>query len=99
MIKENLYKILGLPDFAPMEEIKKAYRRLVMKYHPDRGGDLEAMKKINAAYQILSEKKAEYDMRLRGGFRPTIIIHQYAYGWGDSTSNTTGFTWTFNSGN
>ena len=95
MIKENLYKILNLPDFASIVEIKKAYRILAMKHHPDRGGDEEAMKKINAAYQILSEKKAEYDAKLKGGFHPTIIIRHYAYGWQDTTNNTTTFTWTF----
>ena len=96
MIKENLYKILSLPDFAPMENIKKAYRVLVMKHHPDRGGDVETMKRINAAYQILSEKKAEYDMRLKGGTRPAVVVHYQSYGWTGGTSNgTSGFAWTF----
>lgn len=102
MIKENLYKILGLPNFTHASEIKKAYRMLVMKHHPDRGGDLEIMKKINMAYQILSEKKEEYDTRLRGGFMPKVIIQYRSYNQGffDATGNgTTGFTWTFQSGN
>ena len=96
MIKENLYKILGLPDFASIDEIKKAYRALAMKHHPDKGGDVERMKNINVAYQILSEKKQNYDARLRGGFQPNIIIRHQAYGWQDATTgNTNTFTWTF----
>ena len=96
MFKENLYKILGLPDFAPTDQIKKAYRGLALRHHPDRGGDSEMMKKINVAYQILSEKKAEYDARLRSGGRPAVIIN-YRYQYGDVTSNTTAYTWTFTS--
>jgi len=94
MLKENLYKILNLPDFASIEEIKKAYRALAMMHHPDRGGDLEIMKKINAAYHVLSDKKAEYDARLRGGGRSHVIIN-YHYQYGDATNSTTVFRWTF----
>ena len=96
MIKENLYKILGLPNFATVEDIKKAYRQLAMKHHPDRGGDEEIMKKINTAYQVLSEKKDAYDARLRGGRMPSVVIYRYAGGYGNTTNSTTTFTWTFN---
>lgn len=55
---------MGVGRNASEEEIKKAYRRLAHKYHPDRpGGDEKKFKKINEAYQVLSNKKkrAEYD--------------------------------------
>jgi hypothetical protein len=60
---ENYYQILGLPDFASIEEIKKAFRELTKKHHPDRGGDPEKFKKILEAYKILydKEKKKQFD--------------------------------------
>jgi hypothetical protein len=60
---ENYYQILGLPDFASIEEVKKAFRELAQKYHPDRGGDPEKFKKILKAYKVLSnsEEKEKYD--------------------------------------
>ncbi len=63
---ENYYEILGVPENADDETIKKAFRELAKKYHPDRpGGDAEKFKKIVEAYRILSDKKlrAEYDQR------------------------------------
>jgi molecular chaperone DnaJ len=63
----DLYAILGVSREATQEEIKKAYRKLVRKYHPDANpGDAEAaerFKKINLAYEILQDpqKRAAYD--------------------------------------
>jgi hypothetical protein len=60
---ENYYQILGLPDLASIEEVKKAFRELAKKHHPDRGGDPEKFKKILEAYKVLSnpEEKERYD--------------------------------------
>lgn len=61
---DDYYKILGITKTATEEDVKKAYRRLAHKYHPDKsGGDEKMFKKINEAYQILSnrEKRAQYD--------------------------------------
>lgn len=64
---EDLYRILGVPREASAPEIKKAYRQLVRKYHPDANpGNKEAeehFKKINQAYEVLGDpqKKAQYD--------------------------------------
>jgi curved DNA-binding protein CbpA len=62
---EDYYQILGVPEDADEETIKKAFRELAKKYHPDRGGDAEKFKKIVEAYRVLSDKKlrAEYDQR------------------------------------
>ncbi len=74
MVKKDLYEILGVSPDASEEEIKRAYRRLARKYHPDlHPGDKEAeerFKEINEAYEILSDpqKRAEYD-RLRQAAR------------------------------
>jgi curved DNA-binding protein len=64
---KSLYETLGVSDRASADEIKKAYRKLARKYHPDVNKDKEAIEKfkeINAAYEILSDKKKkdEYDM-------------------------------------
>ncbi len=60
---EDYYKILGVPRSATQIEIKKAYRNLAHKYHPDKGGDEKKFKEINEAYQVLSdkEKRTQYD--------------------------------------
>ncbi len=60
---KDYYKILGVSKNSTPDEIKKAYRKLAMQYHPDRGGNQEKFKEVNEAYQILSnrEKKAQYD--------------------------------------
>jgi curved DNA-binding protein len=72
---EDYYQILGLKKDASAEDIKKAYRKLAMKYHPDHTkGDKaaeETFKKISEAYAVLSdkEKRKEYDTFGAEGFR------------------------------
>lgn len=60
----DYYATLGLQRGASPDEIKKAYRSMAMKHHPDRGGDEKKFKDISAAYEILSDpqKKQMYDM-------------------------------------
>ena len=63
-MNKDYYKILGVEKSANEAEIKKAYRTLAHKYHPDKkGGDEIKFKEINEAYQVLSDKtkKANYD--------------------------------------
>jgi molecular chaperone DnaJ len=67
MAKKDYYEILGLQKGASDDDIKKAFRKLAIKYHPDKNqGDKEAeerFKEINEAYQVLTDpqKKAQYD--------------------------------------
>ena len=68
----NHYEVLGVSNDANETEIKKAYRTLSLKYHPDRNPSEEATTKIqqvNEAYEILSDqgKRQQYDMELAGG--------------------------------
>src|SRR4051812_5955512 len=67
MAKEDYYVILGIVRTASDDEIKKAYRKMAVQYHPDRNpGDKAAedrFKEINEAYQVLSDgaKRSKYD--------------------------------------
>lgn len=75
-MSDNFYSILGLTEAATKDEIKKAYRSLQMKYHPDKNpNNPEAFKmtqKINEAYEVLGDeqKRSEYDMMRKGGGVP-----------------------------
>jgi molecular chaperone DnaJ len=63
IVAKDYYKILGINKAASADDIKKAYRNLAHKYHPDKGGDAEKFKEINEAYQVLSDsqKRSQYD--------------------------------------
>lgn len=57
------YKVLGVSRTASQDEIKQSYRKMAMKHHPDRGGDVEQFKRINEAYDVLKDttKRSQYD--------------------------------------
>ena len=59
----DYYQTLGVSQTTSPDEIKKAYRKLASKHHPDKGGDEAQFKKIQEAYETLSDpqKRAEYD--------------------------------------
>lgn len=64
---ENLYNILGVSPAASGDEIRRAYRALAMRHHPDRNAGSEArFNAINKAYELLSDpvKRAEYNQSL-----------------------------------
>lgn len=66
MDSKGYYAILGVPQNANFQEIKRAYRRLARKYHPDRNNSSLAedmIKKINASFEVLSDKdkRVQYD--------------------------------------
>ena len=88
----DYYRILGVDRNADQSEIKKAFKKRSMKHHPDKGGDEEEFKRINEAYQTLSnpQKRAEYDNPQprgfdTGGFAPhgfeDVFSHMFGQGF------------------
>ncbi len=63
MSKRDYYEVLGIGQNASPDEIKKAFRKKAIEYHPDRGGDETKFKEANEAYEVLSnpEKRKRYD--------------------------------------
>lgn len=90
MAKRDFYEVLGVPKNASEDEIKKAYRKLAMKYHPDRNqgegakAAEEKFKEIKEAYEILSDgqKKAAYDQYGHAGVDPNMRGAGGAEGFG-----------------
>lgn len=99
MAKRDYYEILGLSKSASDDEIKKSYRKLAMKYHPDRNPDNqeaeEKFKEASEAYEVLSdgEKRSAYDRMGHsafegggfggGGFNAQDIFSQFGDIFGD----------------
>lgn len=71
----NHYETLGISEAANQDEVKKAYKKLAMKHHPDRGGDTKYFQSLSEAYETLSDpqRRQEYDMSRNGS--PFININ------------------------
>ena len=86
--KRDYYEVLGVDKSASAEEIKKAYRKSAMKYHPDRNpGDKtaeEKFKELGEAYEVLSddEKRSRYDQFGHAGVDPNFGAGGGGYGGG-----------------
>ena len=87
----NLYEILGLNKSANNDEIKRAYRKLAVENHPDKGGDEKKFQEISNAYDILSDpkKRQEYDNGGKQSFhnREDIFRHFFSGRSGFTNNN------------
>jgi molecular chaperone DnaJ len=70
MSNPNYYDVLGVQEQATQEEIKKAYRKLAIEHHPDKGGDENRFKEIANAYGVLGDegKRKQYDQQKNNPF-------------------------------
>jgi len=96
MAKRDYYEVLGISRDADESEIKKAYRKLAMKYHPDRNaGDSKAeekFKEAKEAYEILTDahKRAAYDQYGHAGVDTSAAGAGHGQGFGDAFSDIFG---------
>ncbi len=74
----DYYATLGVPRTASADEIKKAFRKLARKHHPDAGGDEAKFKELNEAYEVLSDDKKRQLYDQYG----TANAHEIPQGWG-----------------
>lgn len=89
MSMDNFYNTIGVNETATQDEIKKAYRKLAIEYHPDKGGDENKFKKISEAYDTLGDeiKRSQYDNQRQnpfnnmggGGFNPFEDLFKGAF--------------------
>jgi molecular chaperone DnaJ len=82
MTKRDYYEVLGVSRGASQDEIKKAYRKLAMQFHPDRNPDKSAedkFKEASEAYEVLSDsqKRSRYDQYGHEGLRPGVDVHGF----------------------
>jgi curved DNA-binding protein len=82
----DYYQTLGVAKNASQDEIKKAYRKLAAKHHPDKGGDTATFQSIAQAYETLSDptKRSQYDNPGPQGFNP--FTQNTGEGWHDVSS-------------
>src|SRR3989344_5068527 len=97
--KRDYYDILGVSKSASSSELKSAYRKLALKWHPDKNKESGAeakFKEINEAYEVLSnsEKKAKYDQFGHAAFDPSAGFG----GQGGQSYRQGPFTYTYSTG-
>ena len=85
MSKRDYYEVLGVPKTASQQDIKRAFRKLAMKYHPDRNKEADAeekFKEVNEANEVLSDetKRQKYDQFGHAAFDPSQGAGQGGFG-------------------
>lgn len=86
----DYYQILGIQENASQDEIKKAYKKLAMQNHPDRGGDTKKFQEISQAYDTLgdTQKRQQYDAQKNN---PFLHARSGAHGFQDINDIFAGF--------
>lgn len=81
----NAYETLGVPRGASEEEIKRAYRKLAAKHHPDRGGDTAKFQEVQSAYETLTDpqKRAQHDNPFQSHQGPNGSHFEFHFSGGD----------------
>lgn len=102
-MNKDYYKLLGVEKSASAEELKKAYRKLALQYHPDRNKTKEAeekFKEINQAYEVLGDpqKRAQYDQFGAGAFENGGGAGGPFGGFGGGFRQQGPFTYTYSTG-
>ena len=82
----NAYETLGVPKGASEEEIKRAYRKLAAKHHPDRGGDTAKFQEVQSAYETLTDpqRRAQHDNPFQHHQGPNGSHFEFHFGGGDA---------------
>jgi DnaJ-class molecular chaperone len=88
----DYYKVLGIDENASFDDIRKSYRKLSLKHHPDKGGSKEKFNEISEAYEVLSdkEKREEYNRRknnIPNTIDPSKIFNMFFNKMGVHTEN------------
>ena len=85
MSKKDYYEVLGVARDVNESDLKKAYKRMASKHHPDKGGDEEKFKEAKEAYDILSnaQKRAAYDQYGHAGVDPSAAGGPGGFGGGN----------------
>jgi len=81
----NAYETLGVPKGASEDDIKRAYRKLAAKHHPDRGGDTAKFQEIQSAYETLTDpqRRAQHDNPFQHHQGPNGSHFEFHFGGGD----------------
>lgn len=104
MSKKDFYEVLGVSKTVSADELKRAYRKLALQYHPDKNKSKEAeekFKEINQAYEVLSDpqKRSTYDQVGRAGFEQGAGAGGPFGGFGGAQGRQGGpFTYTYTTG-
>lgn len=92
MPKRDYYEVLGVGKTASADEVKKAFRRLAVEHHPDRGGDEAKFKEVNEAYEVIKDpsKRQRYDQFGHAGVGSSAASDGNPFGggfWGGGGEN------------
>lgn len=98
--KRDFYELLGVPKTASADEIKKAYRKLAMQYHPDvnKAPDAAAkFKEVTEAYEVLADakKRQQYDQFGHAAFDPSRGMGGFGFGGGSRSYQSGPFTYSY----